>query len=211
MTAIVAPEDAPGATRAASRLAPLGRPVAIVSALGAIVLVRWAAWRSGSLDPIVLGALFGASLVAVAAAAGWRPARPASSLQVVGSVGLGLVGGLVLAATALLGPHPVWSSQLVGVFPLVPWAAATILVATAEEAVLRGALFGDLDRPYGPTLALVMTSALFALMHVPVYGPQALPLDLGVGMVLGGLRLVSGSVAAPAVAHALADLAVVWL
>jgi len=211
MTAIVAPEDAPGATRAASRLAPLGRPVAIVSALGAIVLVRWAAWRSGSLDPIVLGALFGASLVAVAAAAGWRPARPASSRQVVGSVGLGLAGGLVLAATALLGPHPVWSTQLVGAFPVLPWVAATMLVATAEEAVLRGALFDALDRPSGPALAIVVTSVGFALMHVPVYGVEAIPLDLGVGLVLGGLRLLSGGVAAPAIAHALADLAVLWM
>jgi membrane protease YdiL (CAAX protease family) len=211
MTALVASGDVPAVSRAPSGLAPLARPFAIVAVLGAVVLGRWAAWRSGILDPIVLGALFGASLVAVVAAAGWRPTRPASLRQVVRSSAIGLVGGLVLVATALVGPHPVWSTQLFGAFPLVPWAAATILVATAEEAVLRGALFDALDRPHGPALAVVVTSAVFALMHVPVYGLQAIPLDLGVGLVLGGLRLLSGGVAAPAIAHALADIAVLWM
>jgi hypothetical protein len=42
-------------------------------------------------------------------------------------------------------------------------------------------------------------------VHVPLYGWRALPLDLGAGLWLGGLRVLSGGVAAPAVAHALAD------
>jgi len=211
MTALVATGDANGASPAWSGVAPLVRPIAIIAALGAVVLGRWAAWRSGVVDPIALGALFGATMVALVAAAGWRPTRPPSPRQVVRAAALGLAGGLVLAATALVGPHPVWSTQLVGAFPLVPWVAATILVATAEEALLRGALFDALDRPYGPALAVAVTSAVFALIHVPVYGLQAIPLDLGVGVVLGGLRLLSGGVAAPAIAHVLADLAVLWM
>jgi hypothetical protein len=46
---------------------------------------------------------------------------------------------------------------------------------------------------------------------VPLYGWGAVPLDLAVGVWLGGLRLVTGGWAAPAVAHTFADLAAGWL
>jgi membrane protease YdiL (CAAX protease family) len=59
--------------------------------------------------------------------------------------------------------------------------------------------------------AIVVTSVAFALMHVPLYGWHVVPLDLGVGIFLGGLRLASGGIAAPAVAHAVADIATWWL
>jgi membrane protease YdiL (CAAX protease family) len=58
---------------------------------------------------------------------------------------------------------------------------------------------------------VAVTSIVFALIHVPLYGWHVVPLDLGVGVFLGGLRLVSGSVAAPAIAHIGADLATWWL
>ena len=94
---------------------------------------------------------------------------------------------------------------------LLPWALVTVLVATAEEWILRGVLFDLLDRHAGTLAAVAVTSAIFALMHVPLYGWHVVPLDLGVGLWLGGLRLLTGSVAAPAVAHVLADLATWWL
>jgi membrane protease YdiL (CAAX protease family) len=52
---------------------------------------------------------------------------------------------------------------------------------------------------------------VFALMHVPLYGWHVVPLDLAVGLALGGLRVATRGVAAPAVAHAVADLATWWL
>jgi membrane protease YdiL (CAAX protease family) len=52
---------------------------------------------------------------------------------------------------------------------------------------------------------------LFALIHLPLYGVGALPLDLAVGLLLGGLRIISGGVLAPAIAHVIADLAGGWL
>jgi hypothetical protein len=48
-------------------------------------------------------------------------------------------------------------------------------------------------------------------MHVPLYGWHVMPLDLAVGLVFGGLRLATHGVAAPAAAHAVADLATWWL
>jgi len=56
-----------------------------------------------------------------------------------------------------------------------------------------------------------VTSVAFALMHVPLYGWHVVPLDLGVGIWLGGLRLLGRGVAAPALAHVLADLVTWWL
>jgi hypothetical protein len=48
-------------------------------------------------------------------------------------------------------------------------------------------------------------------MHVPLYGWHVVPLDLGVGLWLAGLRLATGGIAAPAIAHAVADLATWWV
>ena len=91
------------------------------------------------------------------------------------------------------------------------WAAATAVVATAEEAFLRGALFGALQRWRGNDVAVVGAAVAFAALHVPLYGWRAVPLDLAVGLALGTLRLLSGSWTAPAVAHVGADLLGWWL
>ena len=92
-----------------------------------------------------------------------------------------------------------------------PWALVTVTVAVAEEAVLRGLLFDRLRRAGGPLLALAATTVLFALMHVPLYGWHVVPLDLAAGLALGGLRIVSRGILAPAIAHAVADLATWWI
>ena len=107
------------------------------------------------------------------------------------------------------------TAQLAGpaaaAMPLGPWALATCLVALGEEALLRGALLDAFEARLGLPWAVVLTSAAFALMHVPLYGWQVVPLDLGAGLWFAGLRLVTGGTAAPVVAHALADLATYWL
>jgi membrane protease YdiL (CAAX protease family) len=91
------------------------------------------------------------------------------------------------------------------------WTPIVAAVAVAEEVALRGVLFDAVRLWGGDGWALVATTALFALMHIPLYGLGALPLDLAVGLMLGGLRIVSGGVLAPAVAHVIADLAGGWL
>jgi membrane protease YdiL (CAAX protease family) len=85
------------------------------------------------------------------------------------------------------------------------------LVAVAEEVAIRGALFAMVAARYGDGGALVLTTLLFAAMHVPLYGMGSLPLDLAAGLLLGGLRIVSRGVLAPAIAHVIADLAGGWL
>jgi membrane protease YdiL (CAAX protease family) len=182
----------------------IGGPAIAATGLGVAVTLRWAATVSGAADAITIGAVFGVGLLAVAVLGGWRPMPSRAS-----SVAVGVVGGAVLIGLAIAtrsGPMP-------GLAPAAsfgPWAAATILVATAEELVLRGALFDAIDRRLGVALAVTVTAVLFAIMHVPLYGWHVVPLDLGVGLWLAGLRLATGGLAAPAIAHTAADLAT-WL
>jgi membrane protease YdiL (CAAX protease family) len=181
------------------------RPALILAGLLGIVGLRWEATVRGAAGAIVIGLFFGVGLLVVAVAGGWRPATERRS-----SVVIGAAGGAVLVVLAMM----TRSSQIPSLAPaaaFAPWVVATILVATAEEAVLRGALFDELDRGLGTVGAVLVTSVAFALMHVPLYGWQVVPLDLGVGLWLAGLRLATGGIAAPATAHAIADLATWWL
>ena len=227
---------APGAiaTRA-DRTTSLVRAGLITLGLAIVVGARWAATVAEA-PPLVVGALFGAALIGIAWAGGFRPAaiRPEA-------VGLGLGGAVVLVALA------VGATRLAG-FPLrvVPqtdfgwWALITIVVATAEELILRGVLFDAIYSAAGGggslaetrtvadaaapderalagvegravAVAVLATSLLFALIHVPLYGWHVVPLDFGVGVFLAGLRLASGSVTAPVIAHVVADLATWWV
>ena len=86
-----------------------------------------------------------------------------------------------------------------------------MLIAGAEELMIRGALFGAVVDSTGNIAALGITTVVFALVHVPFYGWHVMPLDLAVGLWLGGLRLWTNNATAPAIAHALADLSVWWL
>jgi membrane protease YdiL (CAAX protease family) len=121
------------------------------------------------------------------------------------------VGGavvLVLPPLALHLTRPVHPPA--GTF--VHWAIIVTVVATAEEAFLRGALFAALSRrPGGSTTALTVTSVCFAALHIPLYGWHAAPLDLAVGLWLGALRQTTDTWTAPALCHTLADFTAWWL
>jgi membrane protease YdiL (CAAX protease family) len=150
---------------------------------------------------------FAVAMALLAVGSGWRPQKVRVSHVAIGALGATvlLVGPVVIRA-GTLSPG---SSLPMSSFP--PWALLIVLVASTEEVVLRGALFDACTTIAGRVGAVVVTSLLFAIMHVPLYGAAALPLDLGVGLWLGGLRLVTGSVTAPLTAHVLADLAAWWV
>ncbi len=178
------------------------RAVAVLGGLVLAVAVRVGLNGPGSAPAFVAGAVFAVLLGGLAVAAGFRPARPSGR-----ALALGCAGGLVLVALpALARPGP-GLAPLAHPDPLVLWVLVTAAVVIAEEAVLRGVLFDDLRRASGVGVALVATSVAFALLHVPLYGWHVVPLDIAVGLWLGGLRLLGGGIAAPAVAHLLADLA----
>lgn len=182
-----------------------GRPLLVLAGVGASGLVRTAMAGPQGSASISAAAAFALLLLGVGVAAGWRPGR----LSVGGAL-LGLLGALVLVAAPLLrdGTIQLQSPQP---FVLEVWAPVVILVAVAEEVALRGALFATVNSRAGGALAVAVSAIVFALLHVPLYGWGALPLDLAAGVWLGVLRLVSGGVLAPALAHALADLSTAWV
>jgi membrane protease YdiL (CAAX protease family) len=197
------------ALRPQSRIA---RPTLILAGLAGIVGVRWAATVNATAGAVAIGLVFGLGLIAVAFAGGWRPMPERRLAVAAGAAGVvaGVAGGAVLVLLAVV----TRSGQLPWLAPPAafgPWVAVTMLVATAEELVLRGALFDELHLSLGTAGAVLVTSVVFALMHVPLYGWHVVPLDVGVGLWLAGLRLVTGGIAAPAIAHTIADLATWWL
>ena len=222
--------NAAAPTRAfAATPAGILRPVAITAALAAVVEVRAFAATSGRVDGLVAGLAFGLGLLGIALLAAAprslgqpprSPGQPAmgpmrglrrTATALANGVAIGVAGGLLIVGLTVIGRVGIPGPMVFPVGDLGPWAAVTALVAIGEEAVLRGVLFDSLARFRGPLAAIVITSSVFALMHVPLYGWHVVPLDLGVGLVLGGLRLATGGIAAPAAAHLVADLATRWL
>jgi membrane protease YdiL (CAAX protease family) len=77
--------------------------------------------------------------------------------------------------------------------------------AIAEEAFFRGFLFGRLEG-WGVRAAVVGSSVAFALIHLPLYGWSAFPVDIGAGLLFAWQRAASGRWTVPAVTHTFANL-----
>lgn len=148
------------------------------------------------------GVLFGVVLAVGALAIG-TPTRVSPRVAAIG----------IAAAAVLVVPALVFSSARASLplawFP--GWMAATMLVAPAEEAFLRGVVYDAVARRRGADAAILVAAVAFGLMHVPFYGWHALPLDTAVGVVLGVARLASGTWVAPAIAHTTADAVGWWM
>jgi len=198
-------------------------PVVLLGGLAVVVATRWAGTRAG-FDPLAVGAAFGLALGALAVGgrsfeAGLRgrvePSVSGEAHSATSAMAIGIAFGLALVAIVIIGATVAGAQLVPGLgrpaAAFAPWVAITILVAGAEEALLRGRLFDALRRAGGVLPAVVITTVAFALIHVPLYGWHVVPLDLAVGLAFAGLRLATGSIAAPATAHATADLATWWL
>jgi membrane protease YdiL (CAAX protease family) len=183
-------------------------PTLLLCGLAAAISLRVAVGGSQGATSTWAALAFAAALAGIVLATGWRTRAP-SGRQLL----LGVAGAAVLcagpAALRLLGHGGIGPPPL-HLYP--EWAVVVAAVAIAEEAFLRGALWNALERlPGGTGSALVVTTACFALLHIPLYGWAGVPLDVAVGVWLGGLRMASGGVTAPATSHALADLAAWWM
>jgi membrane protease YdiL (CAAX protease family) len=125
----------------------------------------------------------------------------------------GLGGGLLLLTTgvgyelALRGlgiETPDFARMLFTLMP--PWAVyllAVVLAPVGEELYFRGRLFDGIGERVGLPAAVVGTSVAFALLHAV---PELIPVYVTFGMVLAGLRLRTGGLAAPILAHLLNNL-----
>jgi membrane protease YdiL (CAAX protease family) len=149
------------------------------------------------------GVLFaGGYAVVLATAVGARvPAAGRPRPSGATAIAVGLVGvAAVTFVWAVTGPRIA--------APTVAWAPAfNVLAALAEEALFRRLAFGWLER-YGSFVAVVASGLAFALVHLPVYGSSALPVDLGAGLLLSWQRAASGRWSVPAATHAAANLVV---
>lgn len=186
--------------------------------------------RLGTWTPF---ALAGTALVVAALVFG---AVPAAALRPsLGTVGLGLVVGALMVvlthvAYAVVAPRVPWvRSATSGLLDLLnvggfsPGARAGLIavIATSEEVLFRGALpssHADSGRHRLLRLAradlvqIVIFAAIYALATM-VLGSLLLVLCAFVcAVVWGSMRLASGSLVAPIVAHVLWDLGVlvVW-
>lgn len=161
-----------------------------------------------------------------------RPALIATTRQGVPTLTVLFVGLLVVGwllplprvSGASGSPHARWVAGAafvfgVGAFALgrvaggghapATWSLAVVasntLAAFAEEVWFRRVWFALLE-PAGPSVAIVGSALLFALVHVATYGMWVVPLDVAAGLVLGWQRWVTGSWTVPAYTHALANV-----
>ena len=119
------------------------------------------------------------------------PFAPAAAL----AIGVGaFAAGRLLGAGSLLAVAP----------PVVP-VMLNGLAAVTEEAFFRRLVYGLLS-PWGATVAVIGSAVAFAAVHVTVWGPAVLPLDLTAGLILSWQRAVSGRWTVPAVTHVAANV-----
>jgi membrane protease YdiL (CAAX protease family) len=197
-----------GATHAGARSATYvtGRTVVLLlGGFGIAVALRVAIGGTDPARSTPAGLAFAAALVAMAVVC--------PTVTRVGAVPIvaGAAGAAVLCA-------PVVALRLAGAMPahrpgggFVSWAAVVAVVAVAEEAFLRGALYGAAERWRGPAAAVAVSAVAFGLLHVPLYGWHVLPVDVAAGVWLGALRQATGTWTTSAVTHTVADLAAWWL
>jgi membrane protease YdiL (CAAX protease family) len=170
----------------------------VAAGLGALLLRVRVLEAPGAAGIGLLAVLYGAILAGsllVPTPADRSQLRPSLVL----TIGLGAVGLAVLAAgRPIRAPLGVTAAML------------SVLAAVAEEALFRRAAYGWLER-YGAAVAVAGSALLFALIHVPLYGGAAFPVDLGAGLLLSWQRWASGTWTVPAATHAAANLLAVVL
>jgi membrane protease YdiL (CAAX protease family) len=167
-----------------------------VIAGGCAVLLARPVLLERSADPVALLAVVFAGLLAVGVMTRAPRAVAATSLAPATVLAIG-VGAFALGRMLVSADAPAPATPLV--------VSMLVLAAVAEEAFFRRLVFGSLTR-FGPVAQVVGSAWLFAIVHVTVYGWYALPLDLAAGLLLSWQRWASGSWAAPAATHALANV-----
>jgi membrane protease YdiL (CAAX protease family) len=124
---------------------------------------------------------------------------------------------LAFGMTGLLSHFPIPDSMgneikkslgLDGAPPLVVMGLVAVLPAVCEELAFRGLILGGLTRRFAPGLAVAISAALFAFMHLSLI--RFLP-TFGIGLVLGTLAVRTRSIFPGMVTHALYNLTLVLL
>lgn len=209
--------DRNGATASLTASAPKDRSLSTLQLLLGTVtilvlsLARASALRLGVIDvapaAVFAGLLLLGSLALPAVRQQLRGLPKTRSLMLGAALGAALlVPGIWMRLHGIVGPGAYLSSTYA-----IAWAPLVALIASGEEVALRGWMQPLARQAWGPTAAIVFTAAVFAAIHAPIYGWVALPLDFGVGVLVGSLREYTQSVAACALAHYIVDIGHWWL
>lgn len=93
---------------------------------------------------------------------------------------------------------------------LVAFLTLVVMAPLAEELLFRGYFLGRMSERVNKWLAVVVTAGVFGLMHLLGGGENGLVLQWGaaadtfaIGLVLGSLRIITGSIWAGVILHAL--------
>lgn len=129
----------------------------------------------------------------------WRPV-PVLVAAVAGLAVILVPAALLLGTGDLrLAEMPAGSWGSAALYSLL-WLSAPALF---EELMARGYVFGSIERQWGATAALSITSLGFGLLHLGNPGATAWSVGAVVlaGLFLGSVRLATGSIVAAWVAH----------
>ncbi len=188
-----------------ARAAGPGRARALVTAVVCATVARTVIGGTAPAGSAPAAIVFAAVLAAAVVLAG--PRLTGISWH---GVAAGIAGGVALVALSLVGLTVVVGARAPA-STLAWWVPLVTVVAAVEELVFRGVLFEVVRAHAGDVVAVALTALMFAAIHVPLYGVGALPIDLCAGVFLGCLRVATGGVTAPLLAHVLADVATGWI
>jgi membrane protease YdiL (CAAX protease family) len=133
----------------------------------------------------------------VLAPLGWM--RP-KLLQGMASLGIGVILGTIVALCERS------QAPTIAITPSSPLVLLAVLLAPIlEESLFRGCLFPLIACKAGNAVAVAVTAGVFALFH----GPSDLVhwISFGLtGMAYGLIRVISGTITGPAIAHSAYNL-----
>jgi len=106
-----------------------------------------------------------------------------------------------LGVLPMLVPHRMLGSVFIA------GVVVSVLNALFEEVVFRGVFFDAIEAPCGDWVAVAATAAIFGYAHMHGYpsGPLGALLAGIYGLALGWLRVVTGGIGLPVIAHITAD------
>lgn len=181
----------------------------LACALAIPMLRRWPwVW----LAPFIAYFILVGSVPSLRRSMGWLRAGRLTSTSIVAAMA---VMGLTVLALVLF--HATAEPDVHGYRSAIPFDALggvimagvifTIVNATLEELVFRGILFDALESQWGVWVTLIATALLFGLGHLRGYpsGVVGACLAAAFGFAMGLLRLWSGGLVLPIVAHMVAD------
>jgi membrane protease YdiL (CAAX protease family) len=208
--------DAPAALSSADRFAARLRGFGPLGVLAMLVIVL-----VGNYPVAPLGAILALAWVRWSHTP-WREigyVRPRSwTRDLAAGVAFGIAFKLLVKAVVmpLFGAPPINQAfqYLVGNGAALPGAVYLMIVGGGfgEETVFRGYLFERVGKLLGParwakTATILVTSAVFALLHYPDQGRAGVAQATITGLVFGTIFALTGRIWIPMFAHAAFDLA----